>query len=111
MLRSKSELLIYQRLLDKKMHPAYEKKLVIKEVEKLLDFTIEKPEQGITYYWEHCGMMHDKEYRERWEDKLKWYIENEIKPWTDGGGKNGTLIVTDHKLKKIDDGTIRGAIS
>ena len=111
MLRSKSELLIYQRLLDKRISPAYEKKLVIKEVEKLPDFTIENPELGITYYWEHCGMMHDREYVERWEEKYKWYLENNILPWEEGGGRNGYLIVTKDKPTKIEDGSTRGAIS
>lgn len=111
MLRSKSELLIYQRLIDKKIQPVYEKKLIIKEVEKLPDFTIENPEKGITYFWEHCGMMHDKEYRERWEEKRSWYLENDIKPWEEGGGKNGFLIVTEDKPTIVEDGTTKGAIS
>lgn len=38
MLRSKSELLIYQRLIDKNLNPIYEKKLVIKEVEETTGF-------------------------------------------------------------------------
>lgn len=111
MLRSKSELLIYQRLIDKNIKPAYEKKLIIKEVEKLPDFTIENADKGITYYWEHCGMMHDEEYRERWEEKYAWYLENDIKLWNEGGGKKGTLIVTEDRPMTIQDGTIRGAIS
>lgn len=111
MLRSKSELLIYQRLLDKGIEPEYEKKIIIKEVEKLPDFTIENPDKGITYFWEHCGMMHDQEYRERWEEKYAWYLENDIKLWNEGGGKNGVLIVTEDKPMTIEDGSVRGAIS
>lgn len=111
MLRSKSELLIYQRLLDKNIEPIYEKKLILKEVEKLPDFTIENSDKGINYYWEHCGMMHDEEYRERWEEKYAWYLENDIKLWNEGGGKNGVLIVTEDKPKTIQDGSVRGAIS
>ena len=71
MLRSKSELLIYQRLIDKNLNPIYEKKLQIKEVEKLPDFTIENEELGEVYYWEHCGMLFDEEYKRRWEEKLQ----------------------------------------
>lgn len=111
MLRSKSELLIYQRLIDKSILPLYEKKLVIKEVEKLPDFTIENEETGEVYYWEHCGMLFDDEYKQRWEEKYKWYRENNILPYEEEGGENGTLIITEDKAFEIEDGTIRGAIS
>jgi len=108
MLRSKSEQLIYQRLIDKKLNPLYEKKLIIKEVEKLPDFTIENEDSGVIYYWEHCGMLNDSEYTQRWEEKKKWYIENGILPIEDGGGPNGSLIITEDKMQ---DGSLRGAIS
>jgi ATP-dependent exoDNAse (exonuclease V) alpha subunit len=108
MLRSKSELLIYQRLIDKNLNPLYEKKLTIKEVEKLPDFTIENEESGEVYYWEHCGMLFDDEYKQRWEEKYQWYKENDI---LEGGGSNGTLIVTEDKAFEMEDGSVRGAIS
>lgn len=111
MLRSKSELLIYQRLVDKKLQPLYEKKLTIKEVDKLPDFTIENEESGEVYYWEHCGMMHDAEYRQRWNEKYDWYRSNEILPAEEGGGKNGTLIITEDKIHRMEDGSMRGGIS
>jgi ATP-dependent exoDNAse (exonuclease V) alpha subunit len=111
MLRSKSELLIYQRLIDKSLNPLYEKKLVLKEVEKLPDFTIENDDTGNLYYWEHCGMLFDEEYKQRWEEKYQWYRENEILPFEEGGGKNGILIITEDKPHRIEDGSIRGAIS
>lgn len=111
MLRSKSELMIYQRMLDKGLVPMYEKPLVIKEVEKLPDFTIENDDTGVNYYWEHCGMLYDKGYAERWEEKYQWYIANGILPVEQGGGENGTLIITKDEPKTIEDGTIRGAIS
>jgi len=111
MLRSKSELFIYQRLIDKKLNPLYEKKLVINDVEKLPDFTIENDESGEIYYWEHCGMLFDEEYKQRWEEKYQWYNDNKIIPFEQGGGENGTLIVTEDKAYKVEDGSIRGAIS
>ncbi|MGC3977779.1 MAG: ATP-dependent RecD-like DNA helicase [Paludibacteraceae bacterium] len=111
MLRSKSELLIYQRLIDNRLNPLYEKKLLIREVEKLPDFTIENDDIGEVYYWEHCGMLHDKEYKQRWDEKYAWYKENGILPFDEGGGKNGTLIITEDKQTVIEDGSIRGAIS
>ena len=111
MLRSKSELMIYQRLLDKSFSPLYEKRLTIKEVEKLPDFTLENDETGETYYWEHCGMLYDEEYKQRWEEKYKWYRENKILPFDEGGGENGTLIISEDKPTLGEDGKIRGAIS
>lgn len=111
MLRSKSELLIYQLLIRSGIKPIYEKKLVIKDVVTLPDFVIENEDTGITYYWEHCGMMHDPEYVDRWKKKLEWYRENDILPYQEGGGSNGTLIVTEEKLQVLEDGQIRGAFS
>ncbi len=108
MLRSKSELMIYQRLIDNKLNPLYEKKLTIKEVEKLPDFTIENEESGEVYYWEHCGMLFDAEYKQRWEEKYQWYKENDI---LEEGGANGTLIITEDKAFEMEDGSVRGAIS
>lgn len=108
MLRSKSELMIYQRLIDNNLNPLYEKRLTIKEVEKLPDFTIENEESGEVYYWEHCGMLFDDEYKQRWEEKYQWYKENDI---LESGGANGTLIVTEDKAFEMEDGSVRGAIS
>jgi hypothetical protein len=51
-------------------------------------------ETGITFYWEHCGMLHVPNYRKRWEEKLAWYGKHSILPHEDGGGENGTLIIT-----------------
>jgi len=107
--RSKSELIIYDKLHTYGLNPEYEQPLKIGHVEKYPDFTIEDEDSGITYYWEHCGMMYDPRYRDRWERKKSWYYENGILPWEEGGGENGQLIVTqdDEKggisSKSIDD--------
>ena len=110
LLRSKSELLIYQQLIDKGIETLYEKELVIKEVEKLPDFTIHSEYSDNVYYWEHCGMMHDSEYVARWEEKYKWYRANDILPIEEGGGKNGALIATYDTPVEID-GKSMGAFS
>lgn len=111
LLRSKSELMIYQRLLDNNIPVLYERKLTIKEVEKLPDFTIENDDTGETYYWEHCGMMHDEEYVKRWNEKYIWYKENNIISYEEGGGANGTLIITEDIPHTLQDGSVRGALS
>ncbi|MFH1737957.1 MAG: hypothetical protein ABIH23_03030, partial [bacterium] len=46
------------------------------------------------FYWEHCGMLNVPSYRKRWEEKLTWYKTHDILSYEDGGGENGTLIIT-----------------
>ena len=94
MVRSKSEVIIADRLADLDVEYTYERPLTIEGVTKYPDFTIEDMETGITFYWEHCGMLHVPNYRKRWEEKLAWYEKHSILPHEDGGGENGTLIIT-----------------
>lgn len=109
LLRSKSELIIYERLLYHKIKPIYEKELVIKDVRKIPDFTIEDSETGIKYYWEHLGMLSDPEYSKRWENKKRWYKDNNILTPEEGEGVNGVLIITEESentgisVPEIDD--------
>lgn len=58
------------------------------------DFTIAAPD-GRTIYWEHAGMLDLPEYARKWELKKEWYADNQVLPFKDGGGANGTLIWTD----------------
>ena len=92
---SKSEVIIYDRLHAHGIVPLYEQELKIDTIVKYPDFTIEDENTGKTYYWEHCGMMFDPRYRERWEKKKAWYFEHKILPCENGGGENGTLIITE----------------
>jgi hypothetical protein len=48
-------------------------------------------------------MLSDAKYRERWATKQQWYRDHQILPYQEGGGKKGTLIVTED--------TRQGAIS
>lgn len=91
---SKSEVIIADLLHEKGIEYVYEKRVTLGGQTRYPDFVIEDDDAGITYYWEHCGMLHVKEYEERWERKLKWYRVNDILPHEEGGGANGTLIVT-----------------
>ena len=97
LLRSKSELIIYERLLHYKLNPIYEKELIIKDVRKIPDFTIDDSEMGITYYWEHLGMLSDPEYLARWNKKKEWYKANDILTPEEGEGRRGVLILTEEK--------------
>lgn len=97
--RSKSEVIIADLLDSNEVDYAYEEKLIIDGIVKYPDFTIHDDDLGIKYYWEHCGMMQDPNYRKRWMKKLRWYKNNDILPLEQGGGKNGTLIITEDNDK------------
>jgi hypothetical protein len=92
--RSKSEVIIANLLHSKNINYDYEYPLEFDGIVKYPDFTIEDDDTGITYYWEHCGLLHDAAYNRRWKEKEKWYRANKILPIEDGGGDNGTLIVS-----------------
>jgi hypothetical protein len=62
------------------------------------DFLIEC--KGETWYWEHCGLMDSKNYRDRWDRKRKLYSENGFDVYSSSNSK-GRLIVT-------EDGSGRG---
>lgn len=94
MVRSKSEVIIADRLAALGVDYIYEHPLSIEGATKYPDFTIEDIESGSVFYWEHCGMLHVPSYRRRWEEKLAWYKANGISLHEDGGGENGTLIIT-----------------
>ncbi|WP_066425072.1 ATP-dependent RecD-like DNA helicase [Anabaena sp. 4-3] len=92
--RSKSEVIIANLLHHHKIDYVYEQALKIGNITKYPDFTIEDSESGITYYWEHCGLLNDPVYQQRWNAKKQWYRENDILPYSEGGGTRGTLIET-----------------
>jgi hypothetical protein len=58
------------------------------------EFTIADHARGVTFYWEHLGLLDDPGYRARWDRKRAEYLAAGIKPWQDGGGPEGTLIET-----------------
>ena len=39
-------------------------------------------------------MLSIPSYKQRWERKLRWYRDMGILPRDEGGGPNGTLIIT-----------------
>jgi hypothetical protein len=107
MVRSKSEVIIADHLSNKGLDYCYEQPLTIDGATKYPDFTVEDMEAGVTYYWEHCGMLHVPRYRRRWEEKLGWYRSHGILPRNEGGGENGTLIITrDEANGSIDSAKI-----
>ncbi len=93
--RSKSEVIIADLLYSKGLDYSYELPLIgTNEELRYPDFTIEDAESGVKVYWEHLGMLHDPEYRARWEQKLSWYRSQGILRREEGGGAAGMLVVT-----------------
>ncbi len=94
-MRSKSEVIIADNLYSAIIDYVYEQKFIGKDgTERYPDLTIEDSESGLTYYWEHLGMLANKDYRERWNAKLVWYREQGILPFEEGGGVKGILITS-----------------
>jgi hypothetical protein len=104
--RSKSEVIIADLLYSKQIDYQYEQPLGMPDgTRRLPDFTITDDTTGASYYWEHLGMLQRPSYRRQWQRKLTWYKSHGILPHDEGGGPNGTLIVT----QDGDDGSISSA--
>lgn len=78
--RSKSEVLINMVLKTHKIPFRYEAALQLGDTAIYPDFTIRHPENGKFYYWEHFGLMDDKNYVQNMHLKLKLYTSNGIIP-------------------------------
>ncbi|GGJ36282.1 hypothetical protein CDQ92_10610 [Sphingopyxis bauzanensis] len=95
---SKSEIIIADALheleQEGKIRYVFERPLTdAKGGYRLPDFTIEKGQE--TWYWEHCGMMDNAQYVERWRAKLEWYEKvMGISVWS-ASNPDGRLIVTE----------------
>lgn len=87
LVRSKSEVIIANALFYNKLDYEYEPELTLEGRVKRPDFKVEDYDTGEVWYWEHCGMMTDPQYKRQWEEKKKFYEKNGIVE-----GKN--LIVT-----------------
>lgn len=75
MVRSKSEVIIANMLWDRDIPFAYEKPLYSPDGSFYLpDFTITW--RGDTYFWEHLGLLHREDYKQRWQAKTAWYEKN-----------------------------------
>jgi type IV secretory pathway TraG/TraD family ATPase VirD4 len=77
MVRSKSELLVMETLLAMGLEPCYEERLhspIDADDFQLPDFTI--THGGVTFYWEHLGMLDRDSYARAWRRKRGWYERN-----------------------------------
>ena len=78
--RSKSEVLIAEMLYIFNIQFRYEQVIRINGIVLVPDFTIKLPD-GRVFYWEHCGLMSSKEYREHQKWKIEVYEKAGIVPW------------------------------
>lgn len=77
---SKNEVII-ANLLNKykdEINYTYEDKLKFEEAGVIVhpDFVVENYLTGKKFHWEHLGLMTQKKYREKWEIKLKGYLND-----------------------------------
>lgn len=100
--RSKQEAMIADFLYDNDIPYQYEPVLCLRHndgpdvtgtVLRRPDFAIVNPPGNEIWLWEHCGMLTDEEYKEKWEEKKKLYSKHQIKE-----GEN--LIVTDETIDR-----------
>lgn len=95
LVRSKSELVIADKLHARGIDYAYEQRLVLPNGRfRYPDFTITDHARGVTFYWEHLGLLDDSGYRARWERKRAEYLEAGIRPAEDAADAEGILIET-----------------
>lgn len=96
LVRSKSEVIIANLLHANQVDYTYEQQLEIGGVPtgKFPDFTIEDADAGVTYCWEHLGMLGDAGYKRRWEDKERWYNSQGIFRWDVPEKSRRRLITT-----------------
>ena len=78
LLRSKSELVIYNMLKSAGLEPQYEQRLVFPDGMSLLpDFTFIDSD-GREIYWEHLGMLGNTGYCQHWQRKQECYSRHGI---------------------------------
>ena len=111
-MRSKSEVIIADSLAAAGVDYQYEVPITGTDGKtRWPDFVIEDDASGVTYYWEHCGMLAVPEYAERWSRKLDWYRQQKVLPLEEGGGDRATLIITEDDVSGgIDSAKIRALI-
>ncbi|MDR1881957.1 MAG: AAA family ATPase, partial [Prevotella sp.] len=86
--RSKSEVIIANELYHADIKYVYEKELPLSDGTKWHpDFTL-RLKNGEEIYWEHLGMLGNRNYNNRWEYKKEIYAKNGITE------SNGKLITT-----------------
>jgi hypothetical protein len=85
LVRSKAELAIAEKLIAMGIGYVYERPLQLGDRTRWPDFTIEDAD-GVTYYWEHLGLLSNPVYVQRWKKKRKAYLDAGVRPFVDADG-------------------------
>ena len=94
-MRSKSELVIADKLHARDIDYAYEQPFMLPNGRiRYPDFTITDHARGVTFYWEHLGLLDDPRYRLRWRRKRAEYLEAGIMPLENSADSEDILIET-----------------
>jgi hypothetical protein len=103
LVRSKTEWIIADKLHAAGIGYAYEKPIKLGGSLRYPDFTIRDDDSGITWIWEHLGLMNLPEYRTRWLSKEDAYREAGFVPADsfDLSTSSGVLLTT------VEDGERR----
>ena len=95
LVRSKSELVIADKLHARDIDYTYEQPFRLPNGRiRYPDFTITDHARGVTFYWEHLGLLDDSGYRLRWERKRADYFEAGIMPLENTVDSEDILIET-----------------
>lgn len=95
---SKSEVIIADKLHNNNIQYVYEASITDeKGITIHPDFTIEDNDAGITYYWEHLGLLTKDDYRSKWNRKQEWYERSGIVEYTNNSDAGKQLILTRDK--------------
>jgi energy-coupling factor transporter ATP-binding protein EcfA2 len=108
LVRSKSELVIADKLYAAGINYLYEQPVRLKDGSvRYPDFTVIDDASGETVYWEHLGLLQEPVYKQRWEAKLKAYRASGILPFEEGRGERGVLVISSDDAKGgLDAGRI-----
>ena len=101
--RSKSELLIAEKLYEHGIPFRYEQILTIDGIDYAPDFTLMRAD-GTLVYWEHCGLTSSRGYMRRHWQKMQVYAEAGITPW------NNLIVTYDDENGLLDLRTVESEI-
>lgn len=96
LVRSKSEVIIADKLHSRGIRYVYEQPIELGDgITRLPDFTITDDESGVTWVWEHLGMLTDAGYRAKWELKHRAFLNAGFQDAEDSAGASRILVVTE----------------
>lgn len=92
---SKSEVAIANLLLAHKVKYSYETRLFHPDgTSRVPDFTIHDEDTGITYYWEHLGLLSQEDYKQKNLKKFEWYRSMGIVPLEETTTEHDKILIT-----------------